>query len=435
VSRLSLRNLGQLWKRPWVLLTLGVLLVAGILGGPHLWAWYHFSAGRSALERYRIKEARAHFDKCLEVWPSSTEARLLAARAARRAGAFAEAERHLDECRRVPQAETSGAVGLEWALLRVAQGDLKEWEAPLQARLQKEPATAPLILEALAEGYRRLARVHDALRLIDHWLRLQPGNSQALFQRGIVHLQVNATRKAADDFQAVLEHDPEHESARRRLVWCQVQLGRAPDALAQVEFLLRRHPADPDMLILAARARYDLGQKQEARRILEEVIAAHPKAGAALRELGRIEAGAGNDAAAERWLRKARKVLPHDYQIAFTLAQCLERLGKSEEAAEYSKRAQQLKDRLERFAEIQRQEMSQRPSDPALRVEMGKLFLSLDQNEAGFHWLRSALEIDPGNAAAHTALAEYYQRQGDTAQAARHRRLAAGPSSPVAPPR
>src|SRR5690348_1534543 len=97
----SLRNLYHFWKRPRVLLVLGMLVVAGILGGPHLWAWYHLSAGRSALERYQTAEARGHLDKCLAVWPSSAEANFLAARAARRAGAFPEAERHLDECRRL----------------------------------------------------------------------------------------------------------------------------------------------------------------------------------------------------------------------------------------------------------------------------------------------------------------------------------------------
>ena len=65
--------LGKLFRavrRPRVLVALGVLAVAAVLGGRALWGWHHLSAARSALEQYRTAEAQEHLAWCLAVWPS-----------------------------------------------------------------------------------------------------------------------------------------------------------------------------------------------------------------------------------------------------------------------------------------------------------------------------------------------------------------------------
>jgi tetratricopeptide (TPR) repeat protein len=415
-----------LWplQRPRRLLVLLTLLGIGFFAGLYLWAWYHLSAGRSALESHHPAEAQAHLRQCLGIWPACVEARLLAARAARRTGDFPQANYHLDECRRLAGGQASAEIALEWALLRAAAGDLALVEEPLRERLEKDPPSRPLVLEALAEGYRRMSRIHDALACVEDWMRIQPENLQAVFQRGEIHRQVGAVKKAADDYQAVLERDPDQEPARRHLARCLVQVGRYPEALRHAETLLRRHPEDLELLVVAARARYDLGQKDEARKLLQDTAEAHPDCGPALVELGRIEAGAGRDATAERWLRQAVGAQPHDYQAVYALSQCLQRQGKEPDAAVYSERARRLKDRIERVSEIQRIEMSKRPFDPALRVEMGTALLELGKKESGLGWLLSALELDGRHAAAHAALAEYYRQEGDTARAAFHRQAA-----------
>jgi tetratricopeptide (TPR) repeat protein len=413
-----------------VLVCLGLLLAAGFLGAPHLWAWYHLGAGRSALGQYRATEARAHLRQCLAVWPSSIEANFLAARAGRQLGEFQDAEDHLDTCRRLAGAQASPEIALEWALLRAAAGNLTQVEEHLQSRMEKDPAVAPLILEALAEGYRRMSRVHEALNCVEKWLRLQPDNLRPVFLRGEVHRQVGAVNKAADDYRLVLQRDPEHDEARRPLVLCLVQIGRFQEALTHAEQVLRRHPQDAAVLVATARCRHDLGEKEQGRQILESVLAVQPDHGPALRELGRQEALAGHDTEAERRLREAVRVLPHDYQAVFALAQCLQRQGKAAEAKARAAVAEQLKERIERLSEIRRGEMSLRPFDPALRAEFGKLHLGLGHKETGERWLLSALQLDPRHAAAHAALADYYQEQGDNERAAFHRREAASVSSP-----
>src|SRR6266567_2778388 len=79
------KSLRRLLRWPiWTSLILLVVGVAAALAVPHLRAWYHFRAGRTALERYHSEEALDHFNKCLEVWPDSADVHFLASRAARR---------------------------------------------------------------------------------------------------------------------------------------------------------------------------------------------------------------------------------------------------------------------------------------------------------------------------------------------------------------
>src|SRR6266542_7144163 len=122
--RRLLGGVRRLLHRPLLLLTvLGVLGGAVAVGGPHLWALYHFRAGRADLEHYRAEEALAHFNNCLKVWPDSADAHLLASRAARRADDYEAADQHLRECQRL-RGGPSDDTAFEWALLRASAGDL-----------------------------------------------------------------------------------------------------------------------------------------------------------------------------------------------------------------------------------------------------------------------------------------------------------------------
>src|SRR5207237_5473523 len=118
-----LTGLRRLVRRPWLLLLSLVLLAGGLVGSRHLWAWYHYRAGRAALEAYHNDEARAHLDQCLRVWSTSIPAHVLAARAARRAEAFPEAEQLLNACER-PSPKAADAVTLEWSRLQATMGNL-----------------------------------------------------------------------------------------------------------------------------------------------------------------------------------------------------------------------------------------------------------------------------------------------------------------------
>jgi tetratricopeptide (TPR) repeat protein len=412
------------WRRPWRL-ALFVLIAAGLaVAGVQGWAWYELRAGAQALDQFHNDSARAHLERCLRIWPGSADAHLLMARAERRARHFSEAEQHLDQCRQAAGHQENEAVALEWALLHAAMGDLRSVEESLLARLERRPAEAPLIWEALAEGYRRTCRMPEALACLDNWGYFEPDNAHIHFMRGELFIQAGALSRTRDEFQMVVDMDPDNDSARRRLASSLVQLGRYDAASDHLRTLLRKTPDDAELGTLLARAEHDLGRQADAVARLDAVLNQHPEYGPALRERGRAAATAGDHADAERWLRRAIAAMPYDYDAHVALQRALQAQGRGDEAKEQLAVAAQLKDRRERISAIQTRELATKQGDPKLQCELGQLLLETGQRPSAEGWLLSALRLDPTLADAHRALAELYQQQGDTARAAMHRRAA-----------
>jgi tetratricopeptide (TPR) repeat protein len=412
-------------RRPWrPLFVLALLLIGGGLVGPHLLAWYHWRAGQSLLERFHGAEARAHLAACLKAWPSSPRVHLLAARAARLDGAFDEAERQLHQCQELQKSPSDETV-LEWALWRAAGGDLDaELEEYLQKRLDKDPAQAPLICEARAEGYLSMCRILEAHACLDRWLALQPDNAQAHFLRGEVYRQAKTIQKGVADYRRAVELDPDRTQVRWWLGVSLQEVGRYEEALGQLDVVRKQWPDNPDVPVHMALCHNGLGRTDQARQLLDQVLARHPDDAQALKARGEVEMTAGRPEEAEPWLRRAAEALPYDYRAQWALAQCLQEEGKESEARAQQARAKQLGDLLERMSEIQNRKLPVRPHDPALQCELGRLLLDLGRPDLGERWLLSALHEDERYEPAHAALADFYDKQGDKDKAAYFRQRA-----------
>jgi predicted Zn-dependent protease len=415
----------RLARRRWRLLAaLALAACAAVLAAPYGAAWYHWHAAVADMERYHTATARAHLDAYLAVWPRSARAHLLAARAARRAGAYDEAADHLQQSERLRQAP-SEEVTLEWSLLRVAGGDLSQSvEATLLRRTEQEPAQAPLILEALTDAYAHTHRIPAAAACVERWVHLQPDNVQALFLKGDLVRQVRGVRRAVPTFRRVLELDPERDEARWWLALGLAQTGHYEDALAHLEHLRGQGHDDPELRVHVALCQKGLGRLAEARQTLDGLLAQHPGDALALRARGEVELAAGQAVQAESWLRRAARALPYDYQAQLLLYQSLREQARREEAATQKAVVDGLRDRYDRLNELTVRKMAERPRDPALACEAGTLLLSLGQDERGEGLLLTALVWDPGCRPAHAALADYYRRHGNAAKAAYHARLA-----------
>jgi tetratricopeptide (TPR) repeat protein len=390
---------------PWRwALALGLCVVAAF-AAVQGWAWYHFRAGQAADARFRTEEARTHLLACLQMWPRSPAALLLLARTERRAGHLTDAESYLDACRKNAGPETGEAISFEWALLQASMGSLRIVEGPLQARIRSRPADAPLIWEALAEGYRRMFRMPEAIACLDAWVEMDAANPHVYFLRGEIHRQVGAISRARDEYQQVVALDPNREEARRQLVRCLVKLGRHQDAIEHLGTLRAKAPNDPELNTLLAQAEHDLGQRAAGVARLDEVVRKHPGHGPALRERGRFALAAEQFADAAHWLHEAVRVLPYDYESHWSLYQALQAQGQIAEAKVELAKAQQLKDSVERIREIHMRLMTERPYDAALHCELGELLLTIGQPASAERWLQSAVALDPNLDAARRRLA------------------------------
>jgi predicted Zn-dependent protease len=409
---------------------LALIGLGGYFSGWHLWAFHHSRSARRALQRYDLPRARAHLSLCLEVWPTSAQTHFLAARTARRAGDTEDAERHLNGASRLGWPE--GAIDLERALLQAQRGELAKVEANLLPISREDTDEAPLVLEALAQGYLMTYRLAEALHCLDRLLTLEPDHPRALVWRGEVKERRNDLAEAIRSYGRAVELVPDDEAARLRLALALTRADRVGEAAGHFQVLLARQPGNAEVLLGLARCRRSQGRGTEAREFLDALLANHPDHVEGLCEKGKLALEDRQPDAAERLLRRACALAPFDRDANYNLVQCLLHLDKKDEARGLQARLDRITADLQRAADLTRK-VAAAPMDPGLRHEIGVLFLRNGQEKGGLRWLHSALQAAPGHRPTHATLAEHYQRSGQP-QAAAHQRAATGGDGTNPPP-
>ena len=406
------------WK--WIRRTAIAVLLAALVA-PHALAAWQYRAAIRDLDRHHPEAASERLNRCVSTWPRSATMRLFASRAARQSGDLEAAQRHLHQARLIA-GEPDDDLAFEWALLQASAGNVRETEGYLQKQADARPAEAPLVWESLAEGYLRNYRILDAMSVLDHWLAFAPENVRALELRGRTFITGKGVKRGSDDLRRVLELDPERDDARQRLSRALLDLGAYGEAVPHIERLLKARPDDPELSVRLARCLNMLDRKAEARRALEAALANHSGHGLALRTFGQFELTDGKPAEAEKHLRLAAAAMPDDYQSRWLLYESVRQQGKPD-AAELLKAAEAVRDRSERLGDLQSRRLATQPLEPALHVEMAGLLMNSGRSELAVSWLRSALSLDAGFKPAHRMLAEHFERTGNAALAAEHRKM------------
>ena len=435
--RRAVESLRRPFRRPWRSLAVLLLLTAIGLGagltGLQVWARFHYRSAQRALERYRLPEARAHLESCLHVWPSSFDVHLLAAQTARRLDDYQSAEHHLARCQEL-RGGLPEEVVLEQTLIRAQLVGMDSVTPYLRSLVEENHHATPLIFEAMVRGYMRAYRFGDATVLLTRWQELRPEDVQASLLLGYAREQIAPEREAVSNYQRVLELEPEHDEARLRLADLLVDRAMPAEALEHVQRLVHRRPGDPYVLVRLARCLFALGRPQEAEEAADRVLAAHPLYRPALSLKGELALTQGRPAEAERWLREALKIDAADYHSQFSLTRSLREQGKAQEAQAAEARLTVLADDARRIRKIIQEDINKSPNDPALRTEVGNILLRAGSEREGVQWLYSALRQDPAYAAAHRALADYFDRTGEPQRAAPHHRFLGGePDGSAAP--
>lgn len=407
-----------------ILLSFGLLAIIGTgatIASWHISAWKDYRAATEALERRDFAEARTRLASCLQVWPNSAEVQLLAARAARRAGAYDDAEEHLKKCERLGW--PSEEIRLERDLRCAQQGEVTGVQDRLMLFAEHGHPNALLILEALCQGYIKTYRLTHAAHCLTLWLERAPEDVQALLWRAEVAYLRSSIPDALADYRRVVELDPERDDARLRLAELLAAEHQPGEAVAHFQQLQYRQPTNPAVLLGLARCRRLLGDPAEAGKLLDTLLEIAPHDEGALAERGRVCLETQQPAEAERWLRKAASRAPYDRDIVYALYLCLQQVGKAKEAETYRAKLEEIDSQLGRLREVTRR-ISELPRDPSLRHEAGMIFMRSGQAKEGLRWLYSALQEDPRYRPAHQALADYYESTGDKAKADWHRRHA-----------
>ena len=411
-------------RRAWWY-ALGVAAVLGVgafAGMPYVRGWYHWRAAEQALAQRDLETARSHLTKCLLDWPGSSATHLLAARTARRALAFAEAEEHLRQCERL-EGDATPETTLEQALLEAQRSELTpKQERYFRDLLQQGDPNGLYILEVLTSECMRRDRYLDVQRLLERWLELRPDDPEALVRRGWVAERFFDYGEACRNYEKALTQEPQRDGVRLRLAEALLESGRALDAREQLEMLRQKQPGDGIVLVKLARCDLKLGNVEQARELVDGVLARDPDNVEALIERGQLAFQASEIKEAERWWRKAEKHARFDRQIVFNLAQVLERLGKKDEQKPYRARLKAIDDDLKRMRELF-QELLKKPHDAEVRYQIGMIFLRNEQTKEAARWFATALEEDKLHRPTHEALIDYYERIGDKKRADVHRQI------------
>jgi tetratricopeptide (TPR) repeat protein len=405
---------------PWLILAAVVLTAGGFLAVQGWAAWRERLAG-AALFSGRLDQAQRYIDQALKVRSGWTSTHLLAARIARRRGAYSEAEQHLSRCG--PLHGMSEAVQLEWLLLRCQRGEVDELAPGLLGQVDEDHPESAAILEALASVYMRDNRYLEALRCLDRWIECEPNSVTALDWRGWVGNQLDHRGQATLDFDRALQLQPDRSDIRFRLADMLVDSSRPDEALPHLERLRKEQPDNPDVQVDLARCWGDTGRVAEARALFDSVLAEHPDHSDALLHRGKLELNNRQPVEAERWLRKATRLKPWDPQARFALYRSLQAQPDRQQEAEKERvrwqSAVKIGDRLRR---LMRTELAGNPNDPDLAREAGELFLHIREDQRGLFWLRRALALRPGDRATLKALIAYYERTNNPDRASEYRR-------------
>jgi Tfp pilus assembly protein PilF len=397
-----------------------VMLVSLVVAGWQLWGWHHWQAGQQAMNRYDFPEALEHFESCLRVWPGPS-VRLEAARAARRGNRYDQFEKLVNACE---TEATTAQTALERELVLAQQGTFNaDVEQALQQLADSDHAEAVSILEALAKGYITSFRPGHAMVALEKLLKHAPDHKWAYFWRGNMHVDNEHVMDALADFRRAVELDPQIAEFRLRLAMTLVSLGKASDAWPYVAELLRQEPPPPDVLLVAARCQRDFGDRRQALEYLKRLLDEHSQHAEGWAERGRILGNEGEGAESLVCLRRAFQLEPRSYSIGFSLFNELTAQGHRAEAREIWNRIESSKRRDERVKKILEQ-LGKDGRNVALRHELATLFLSGGNESTAFRLFGSVLQIDPGYKPTHTALADYYRRQGNAEAAAFHQRQA-----------
>ncbi len=340
-----------------------LVLVVGVAGywvGLRAWGYYHYRAAQDALRRRDFHEASAHLQKCLSAVPGDLTYRLLAARTARRQGAFAEAGRQLTAYRQ--KGGAADVVALEDTLQDVQQGKQDDVDRLLTScEEHPEAPETPLILEAVLDGCERALTAAEeakapapptqylapARRAVDQWLRLCPAPAdqvQGLAWRAYFHLITEDWQSGVTDLRRALEIDPDNYAARFQLAATLSRWDPA-EALEHLELLRRRHPDDNRLLFPLALVRRSLGQLDEARALLDQVLAADPDNASALLLRGQVALDTQQPEGALRWLRRAYELQPDEPETNFALSRYFKMVGREADAKAFEERFLRIKAR------------------------------------------------------------------------------------------
>jgi tetratricopeptide (TPR) repeat protein len=291
-------------------------------------------------------------------------------------------------------------------VVALQQGDPRRAVELIGQAIAREPGEAPFHAN-LAEAYRALGQLDQALACCQTALRLSPDYPEAINSLALTLQTQGKSEAAMEQFRAALQLRPDFAMARNNLGNALLRQGDRQSALAHFRQALESDPNLAEALSNLGQLLLEMEKPEEALqhglqavRLRPQFPEAQNNLGNALRELGRL-------AEAKACYAQALRLNPNLAMTYNNMGQAIQEEGSLDDSLPWYQRALQLDPESARI----------HTNLASALEEAGKA------DEATAHY-QTALGLEPKYAEAHCGLACVYQEQGWLEEAQRSFRAA-----------
>ena len=307
------------------------------------------------------------------------------------------------------------------ALQAARSGDFATAEPLLKAALEHQPNDAEVVT-ALAKGYLESDPVR-AEEYLSRWVALRPKDPEPLQARRKFHEKYRHGELAFADARRLAELDPGNLDYKQQAMAQAIAAGLFAEAEEYCRAVLEVQPKNADARVNLANVREARGDPAGAAAILDAVLEDNPRNTRAMFKRATLYDQAGQPEKAVPLFRKVLELDPRRQRTtAYQLSLALKKMGDDAEADKVMKDVRRMQD-LAVFQDAIRTQ----PDNLDLHVRLAESLLNDGHTQDGLGLLNTVLNRDPAYRPAHQVLASYYERSGQPAKAAEHRRRAGAP--------
>jgi Flp pilus assembly protein TadD len=276
-----------------------------------------------------------------------------------------------------------------------------------QIALAARPTDAETLRWLAASAY-DLGDWRTSLESLTTLTTVRPDDAKAWRTRALViwtdpgagELELSAARVA---YEKTLHLDPAQPQVRLELAEVLVRMGRFAEADRQLASCQGRVP-EADRADLLAQSALFQGERDRCRVAVEAGLKGAPNHPGLLARRALLDQAEGRFEEAVAGFDRAVTADLYNSQWFYMRSVALRALGRQAEADRDASRSAELKEAVDTLPGLCA-EASRRPTDPNVRIRLGRVCESLGKLEFAAMWYRAALACDPRNEEARSALA------------------------------
>ena len=281
------------------------------------------------------------------------------------------------------------------ASLFYASGKLHQSDWIVSGALQPSPhQTSEQRQAALRTAARIRFDLGEESRVLEHCYELADLAPEDPFPWRVITLvyeQQNAPEAIIEAYRKLLEFESDSPELRRKLAARLIEVGNAPEAREQVEWLRTHAPAEwEEHAMLAGELLLLEGKPEEAERLADRRLEQDPDAADALLLKSRVLISRQEYAEAIALLTALISDDPAHAQAHYLLGNAYARSGERELAQQHLDRQRKLLDTMVELHRLQRL-VGRDPHDAELRLKIAFLYELLGDEANSRHWRESAM--------------------------------------------